>query len=674
MKKKFLALLCVAVLAFSALPLTAFAAENSGVSLDFATAADAEYFTTQSNNAWWGDGWTVDEENGVFRPSQDGELNKYCSMIEYKTLIAKSETKYISFDFYAAENRFDIVFLDTAAENQWGNEKVVHIHSDYLALTGDIDANKWIAGYSEKYIDGKAHNIKFVIIGGSFSVYVDNVLIEWNNGKNTEELPADSCKLLIRAVNKKSYMDNFIVSDTDIPYKAAQTLVEKYSEISLDFSKATDASQYFTEKVGGWKADGGWFYPNDKYSSTYLTQELKMNSEKYIAFDFYISKNNDGAANTQFNVGIMNDLSADSCTACLHGIMNGDTTLFSLNKSLGSIEKSLLTYNVNWADGYEHNLKIIIDKNTLSFAIDGELLKDGDKVYVMELLDSTEQNDSYLVIQASNTLCYIDNFVISNTDITYTAPEKFGEFVEFTKTFDEPDSDVKKSNGSSGAWQVVDGKLSAGAAWSVGYIDKKIPLNQDKTISMNFKATNEAAHQFIVSLKKNPNHTTENGIACTKGFALHFYNGQVLLTYNAGGPVNEIATATANTNYCDGQEHTLKIIVRNFKAYVLIDDVVLFKGLYLGAGYGYLTLQSTNTTDYIDNLSIKNVAEAISVPSVDGDISTDNVETQAPTADGIESSLKKVGCSGQVNASDIVVSAVAVLLAVCVLVYKKRKA
>lgn len=662
MKKKFLALLCVAVLAFSALPLTAFAAEDNGVSLDFSTAADAEYFTNTNSS------WSVNEETGRYH------ANSAWATAYLNTAIDFTTDKYIAFDMClkADSNKQFNVGL-AATTNFMENCLGISFRSGTTWLCSALGGTWQGEDNTKDYFDETVYNVKISVKNKVITFVINGVEFASVGGVSSLNLTVDSAYLVFQATSTESYIDNLVISDKDIEY-VPPVVDNSYEEISLDFSKSSDVSKYFTDKVGGWKSDGGWFYPNDKYSSTYLTQELKMDGEKYIAFDFYISKNNDGAANTQFNVGIMNDLSADSCTACLHGIMNGDATLFSLNKSLGSIEKSLLTYNVNWADGYEHNLKIIINKNTLSFAIDGELLKDGDEVYVMELLDSAEQNDSYLVLQASNTLCYIDNFVVSNTDITYTAPEKFGEFAEFTKTFDEADSDVKKANGSSGAWQVVDGKLSAGAAWSVGYIDKKIPLNQDKTISMNFKATNEASHQFIVSLKKNPNHVNENGIACTKGFALHFYNGQVLLTYNAGGPVNEIATATANTDYCDGEEHTLKIIVRNFKAYVLIDDVVLFKGLYLGAGYGYLTLQSTNTTDYIDNLSIKNAAEAISVPSVDGDISTDNVETQAPTADGIESSLKKVGCSGQVNASDIVISAVAVLLAVCVLVYKKRKA
>ena len=578
--------------------------------LDFEETTDGDGFVAFGSSA----GWKV--EDGKYLP------NAGWASVNTANKIALNEEKQISFDVYldpddamGVNKQFNFGFFADLANVGVGAGKNLSLGAT-LWMGSQFGRQGWIADTGVDLYDGNVHAVKLVVNNGMIAVSVDGTSYDML----TTEIPADETYLLMQATSAATYIDNFYVGPVK---QEAPPVIEPPvipDEINLTFKKS-DENSFTTLGNGGWMVDDGLFYPAwIAWASSYLTQPVPMDGEKYISFDVYAAKDNSDASQTQFNAVLMTDLTTYVTTAGAHFFMNGTEPVFSINQSFN---KGTATGEIpfNWNDGKVHNIKIAIKDGAVTFALDGETVVDAyDEVVTINLSDTEKAATTYLVFQATNFMTCIDNLVISNTDIEYVAPETE------TLTFDGVSHDYSdaaveeeyaKTAASGNTWAVnADGKFTAASGWSVAYLKEKMNLTDEKTITLNFCLTDggagDTAHQFLVGLSK----TTDS----YAGLYLTCYQGVARLNYWLGPTSREIGAVS--TNYFDGQEHTLKFIIDGGVAALTIDDVVLFKEIQVGMSSGYFKVQSSNTTDWIDNLEIKNVADPISVPDPDGDIAT----------------------------------------------------
>jgi hypothetical protein len=255
----------------------------------------------------------------------------------------------------------------------------------------------------------------------------------------------------------------------------------------------------------------------------------------------------------------------------------------------------------------------------------------------------------------------IDNFQVKNTYTEYVAPTPEEEIVfeEFTKSFVEGEETGFVNYNDSVNWAVTDGKLLPSANWAKAYFDKQIPLTDEKTLTVKFGLdTQESGHQFTIGLSMDQNSYY--------GLYLVFYQGTVSLNYGTA-PQVRLITQTSNVWY-DGEEHELKMIVKNEKLAIVIDGEVIFKDVQVAMRSGYFTVQASTTKDWISDLSIQNNAEPLSKPEPDGDIATppvDNKPENEVAGEVVESSK---GCSSAIG-----VSLLPLALAATAMLVKKRK-
>ena len=206
-------------------------------------------------------------------------------------------------------------------------------------------------------------------------------------------------------------------------------------------------------------------------------------------------------------------------------------------------------------------------------------------------------------------------------------------------------------------WTVnADGQFAPSTNWAKAYLDKQIPLTQEKTVTMKLcLSTAESGHQFTVGFSMDKNSYY--------GVYLVFYQGTVSLNYGTA-PQVRLITQTNNVWY-DGEEHVLKMIVKNEKLAILIDGEVIFKDVQVAMDSGYLTVQSSTTQDWIDDLTIINDAEPLSKPQPDGDIATPPVDGSVNNQVSGEVVEKSKGCSSFMGVAicPLTLAAAAVLVA-----------
>ena len=613
-------------------------------------------------------GWTV--VDGKYHPSQAGALYN-ASAFRLTDPFDLTGTKYISMDFYTTAKTFDIGFLDTAAANMWGNALFIHLpFSDgNIGVNSYVDctAGTYYGGSTIKVMDGLPHNIKLVISEGKISYVLDGEPFVCNNGVAEFNAPSNSAYLLIRAVGTESYIDNLIISDTDIEY-VPPVIDNSYEEAELDFSQELDGAKYFkTLDVNGWAVKDGVFSPEYMpWSSTYLTQPIDLREEKYISFDFLAIKDNGDETQSQFNVMFLSNLDKYTCAGAIHCFMETSTPVVTVNKAMGK-DRWVGTSSFDWTDGKYHNLMIIIKDNQMQFEIDGESVVDNvlKNPIVLEI-DSTDlEKEIYFGLQATNVMTRIDNFKIKNTYTEYVAPvpEEEITFEELSKDFAAGEATGFVQYNDSTNWAVnADGKLAPINNWSKAYFDQAIPLTEEKTLTVTFKLSEaNSGHQFTIGLSTDKNSYY--------GLYVIFYQGSLLLNYGTA-PQVRLIDQTSNV-WFDNAEHTLKMIVKNNKVAVLIDGEVIFKDVQAAMRKGYFTVQSSLTADCIDNLTIINRAEPLSKPNPDGDIASKPI-VSAPVVNEVSGKVEKQGVW---VALTIVFSVLAVGLAgtfVFLLVKKRR--
>ena len=354
------------------------------------------------------------------------------------------------------------------------------------------------------------------------------------------------------------------------------------------------------------------------WAATYLTQPIALDGEKYISFDFLAYKNNGDETQSQFNVALTNNLSSTAAAAAIHCFMETSTPVLTVNGSTGK-EDTIASVPFDWTDGNYHRLTVLIKDKTVSFEIDGALLTDGksETPITVTLTDEEAAKSAYLFLQATNVMSRIDNFSVKNTHTEYVAPtpEETPDFTEIVKDYStDTQSGFTKVQDSGGDWTVnADGKLSATANWAKAYLDTKIPLTEEKTVTVKFKlSTTVSGHQFTTGFATDKEHLY--------GLFAVFYQNELLFNYGTA-PQVRVISKTANRWY-DGEEHTLKFIVEKGQTAVLIDDEVLIKGVQTAMQSGYFLLQSSTTEDTVSALTVKNKAEPLSRPDPSGDIAT----------------------------------------------------
>ena len=554
-------------------------------------------------------------------------------------------TKYISMDFYATAKTFDIGLLDVAAVNMWGNALFIHLpFSDgTIGVNSYVDCTtgQYFGGTAINVMDGVEHNIKIVIESGKVSYVLDGETI-----LEGYDIPSSKAYLVIRAVGAESYIDNLVISNEDIEY-IPPVVDNSYDELELDFTAELDGTKYFTTlDINGWAVKDGMFLPEFMpWAATYLSQPVDLSGEKYISFDFLAVKDNGDETQSQFNMMLLTDLKKATCVGAIHCFMESSTPVITVNKAMGN-DKWVGTASFNWADGKYHNMMIIIKDSTLTFEIDGQPVVDnilGTQI-VIELSDKDLEKETYFGLQATSVMSRIDNFKIKNTYTEYVepTPEEEIEFAELQQNFVEgEDTGFVKYNDSED-WVVNgEGKFSASANWAKAYLDKEIPLTEEKTVTLTLHLSEaESGHQFTIGFSQDRNSYY--------GVYLIFYQGNVTLNYGTA-PQVRLIDQTGNRWY-DDTDHTLKMIVKNDKLAIVIDGEVIFKDVQVAMRTGYFTLQSSTTADWIDDLSILNDAEPLSKPEADGDIATP--PTQEEEKNEVSGEVVKkspFGCSSTVS-------------------------
>ena len=577
-------------------------------------------------------GWIV--KDGKYYPSVAGALYD-AAAFRLNKAIDLTGTKYISLDFYSTAKTFDIGFLDTMATNMWGNAQFIHLpFSDGTVGVNtyvDCTVGQYLGGATANVMDGMYHNLKIVVNGGKIAYVLDGVEI-----LSGFDVPSAYGYLVVRAVGEESYIDNLIISNEDIEY-IPPVIDNSYDELSLDFTAELDGTKYFaTYDVNGWAVKDGVFSPEYMpWAATYLKQPVDLGGEKYISFDFLAIKNNGDETQSQFNFMFLTDMTRGTCSGAIHCFVMDNKPVIVINRAMGN-DKWIATCDFDWADGKYHNLMIIIKNKTITFEIDGKPVKDNvlDKEVVIELKDDQIEKENYFGLQATNVMSRIDNFKISNTYTEYVAPAPEEEilFDDYAKDFVKGEETGFVAFGGSYNWVVTEeGKLCASQNWSKVYLDKEVPLTSEKTATLNFNlSTQVSGHQFTVGFS-----TDKNSLY---GLYLVFYQDGVTLNYGTAPQVRVIGSV--GNKWYDGKTHQLKFIIKNNKAAVLVDGEILFKDIQVAMQSGYFTLQSSNTQDWVDELSIINYAEPLSKPNPDGDIAT-KPNVSAPVTDDMTTGKAK---------------------------------
>ncbi len=593
---------------------------ESKLEVDFEEATDGEIFKSFGGS----NGWTV--KDGKYYPAA-----AWASVNSYEKLLLNVE-KEISFNFYlpvptaglSQANQLNVGFFADLTNVGAGSGLNVSINGQgggEVWISSDFGKSAWIASIAANYFDGNTHKLSLKIADGKMDTYIDGAKID---ALSAQTLPASEAYLLIQTTETDGYIDNLYVGEIteetppDNPDNPENPDKEQYEELSLSFSSTADDGYFTALGNGGWSSNycDGEFYPLAmSWAASYLTQPIPMDGTKYISLDVFATTDNGDETASQFNVAFLTDLNSYKATAGVHFFMNGSNPVAEVNDSFGK-GNPVGSISFNWADGKYHNIKISIVEGIISFAVDGETLKNEDGDFVVAMDETQKAAQTYFTIQATQLMTCIDNLIISNTDIPYVAPETAEEtFTPITHDYSNVsvNDEYEKTVASGNTWTAnAEGRFSAVSGWSVAYLKDKMSLTDEKTVSFTFCLSAEAdpSHQFLVGIGK-----TENSY---QGLFLTFYQGALNLNYWLGPTSRKISSSPVN--YFDGQQHAAKIIIEEMKATVLIDNKVVFKDVQVGMTAGYFKLQSSNTTDWIDDLSIKNVADPVSIPTTEGDI------------------------------------------------------
>ncbi len=630
MKKLWITLcsLCFAVSASVGTLLTVNAAETlESTTVDF-TTDDGGVFTAHSNG-----GWTATD--GKYMPAAASAITKTAKGLDL------TGTIYVSFDFYATGTPFDFVLLPDI-DSGWSGGLGFHLYPDVITVNNNLDRNGWIGdctAYPNALMDGKAHNVKMKIANGKASFYVDGETtpVSFNGGAFTEiELSSaaigtslgNSAQIIFRAADTESYIDNFKVSTSDIEYVAPEQSDNSYTELSLSFSDSMDPT-YFSSVGNGFRVDGGKYYPSQKNGTVYLNQAISTTGTTYIAFEYY------AAQNARFTVAYLSDQTGAGNGLGFHNALVSETANLVLTEGL-ALENYTAQQPFAWDDGKVHSIKLKVSEGKISYYADGELVDFGGDLGTELTIPFDEEG--YLFFTASSTMAWIDNLVVSASDIPYVAP------TQDTPTFEEMETDFADNSlfgaAGNGGWVAEDNSLIPANAWSTAYLTNKIPLISEKTISVDFAVSGGASTQLNIGFR------TESAEGVFSGISLHFYKltnttEDLRLSYWFGNPFDTVEEIYSGKNFMDGNVHNLKLIVKDNRLSVLVDGELAFREFAINAQAGYFTVQSSVKEARISNLKLVNKAESLSPPDPSLDITYPSTEAVTPSTGTLTNAPKR---------------------------------
>ncbi len=125
---------------------------------------------------------------------------------------------------------------------------------------------------------------------------------------------SESAQVIFRAADTESYIDNFKVSSSDIPYVAPEQPEqpeEKLTEASLDF-ESDDGGVFTAHSDGGWQVVDGKYSPAAASAITKSVNKIDVTGTVYLSFDFY-------AASAPFDFVLLSDINTQFTAETLGG-------------------------------------------------------------------------------------------------------------------------------------------------------------------------------------------------------------------------------------------------------------------------------------------------------------------------------------------------------------------
>lgn len=432
-KKKLIGLLsttacaCLATACVVCAPMQAYevnAETVSEISLDFSDGTHGAEFSGVAG-MWYG--WKT--ENGKLIP--ENTFTESAQLAYMTKTIALNETKYIAFDFYTAEQNFDIMLYPSACvPNDMWTSTAIGLHSWWyngttmpcLTLSKNLDRNGWLGDYTgASYLDGNAHRVEILSNGTNLSFYFDSVQVF---ADGTWAIPADEINLAFRGA-KGSYIDNLYIGKE-------KPETPKLTETVLEFDKLADGN-YFNTYGGsaGWSVSNGAYKANAGWASVNTVEPLELTKDWSVKFDMYLP---DDATNQQFNVGFHADLTtagtADTGRTYSFGPTVWLSSNFGRNGWLSEVVADYYTASV-------HSVEIQIVKKAMTLFVDGEkvyFLSNGAPYQAVAMDDTV-----YMLLQSTDTNAYIDNLEIK---------EKIAKYVVTVKDIDGNELAKERAEGA----------------------------------------------------------------------------------------------------------------------------------------------------------------------------------------------------------------------------------
>lgn len=523
---------------------------------------DADLLAFESG---WGS-WKI--EDGAFRPS----TAYHHVHLADKLLLYKENVKLtVSLDF-KTDSLFTLSFPVTTTSSQQGNGLTVQMNT-----SGTIVNNSAHNSYNAKlntttsYADNTWHTLTIEFKNGYADMSVDgSVLYEGYDLEYTDVY------LFIQGKTTTTYIDNLRISETQFI-------------LDTSFNGVSDTS-VFDSKYLGWKVNGGKYYANGSWATTYYNELLDLTKPLEINFDFYLTTPSTAVFDnaTQFNIGLINfngnavsdGFSAHFFNNATHKIYMSTLNWDFGNPANGNAGVWIADDTQNCFDGKEHHFTIKFKKGYAYFELDGR------SVYTPIQVRTTP---AYLIFQATDTSYYIDNLsIVEGID--------YSKDLEFSYSTDADEFGV----GYLG-WTVntTNGTLKPKNAWATTYLKDYITQTGKNTISLDFVATNSTKIGFVEYV---------DGATTGKGLDIFFEaNGTYL--YKGATSADGLVYKDTTKIFTDGLTHNLVITVTNGSATFAVDGVTLFPSQPIGVNIAQLFLQMASGSNYIDNLKITKTIE-----------------------------------------------------------------
>jgi hypothetical protein len=486
--------------------------------------------------------------------------------------------------------------LDVAAGNIWGNGLFIHLpYSDgTIGVTTNVDctAGTYQFGSTANVLDGRVHNLKIAVADGKVAYYLDGAELS----SSFADIPAEQVFIVFRAVGADSYIDNLIISDSDIEYVTPVTYLE---ELSLDFSSADTAANFVELALGGWQVVGGKYAHTqngamNNASAVRTALPIDLTGTKYISLDFYSTA-------ATFDIGFL-DVSAVNMwgNALFFHAPYSDGATIGVDTYIDCGGTYIGGVAQNPMDGKAHNLLMTVIGGKVSFELDGVQIS---------FTANIPADTVYLVLRAVGTGSYIDNLTIGASE------PMMGEFsLDFSESVSTKLFTTYYNNG----WSAEDGKYVPYGVDSTVQSFYKLDLTENWDVRFDVYLTGA----FNVGFFAEP---TALDVGDGKSFAF----GETLWLGSRFGRNNWLADV--GINLIDNSLHAVRITVLDGYISIAVDGISYNYVLHAAvpADAAYLLMQAADSNTYVDNfrmakltlstLTVKNIqGETVGTESVSG--------------------------------------------------------